>query len=54
MWHFGTWLSGGLGSVRFMVGLNDLKSLFQTKLFYDSMNINLHVSGLKVTNIYWW
>ncbi|KAK4828474.1 hypothetical protein QYF61_026699, partial [Mycteria americana] len=23
----GTWYSGGLGSVRFMVGLNDLKEL---------------------------
>ena len=27
----------GLGSVRFTVGLIDLKNLFQTKWFYDSM-----------------
>jgi len=26
----GTWFSGGLGSVRLMVGLEDLKGLFQT------------------------
>jgi len=25
------WFSGGLGSVRFTVGLNDLKGLFQLK-----------------------
>jgi len=35
MWHLGTWFSGGLGSVRFTVGLDDLKGLFQPKLFYD-------------------
>jgi len=28
---------GGLGSVRFMVGLDDLKDLFQPKKFYDSV-----------------
>lgn len=27
----GTWFSGGLGSVRLMVGLDDLKGLFQIK-----------------------
>ena len=27
----GTWFSGGLGSVRFAAGLDDLKGLFQTK-----------------------
>ena len=37
MWHLGTWFSSGLGSVRFMVGLNDLQGLFQPKCFYDSM-----------------
>lgn len=31
----GTRLSGGLGSVMFMVGPNDLKGFFQTKEFYD-------------------
>ncbi|KAK4824164.1 hypothetical protein QYF61_011291, partial [Mycteria americana] len=29
MWCLGTWYSGGLGSVRFTVGLDDLKGLFQ-------------------------
>jgi len=36
MWHLGTWFSGGLGSVRFMVGLNDLKGFFQPKRFYTN------------------
>ena len=36
MWCLGTWFSGGLGSLRFMVGLNDVKDLFQPKRFYDS------------------
>jgi len=39
MWHAGTWFSGRLGSVRFMVGLDDLQGLFQLKYFYDSMYI---------------
>ena len=30
-WCLGTWFSGGLGSVRFTVVLNDLKGLFQPK-----------------------
>lgn len=34
MW---TWFSGGFGSVMFMVVLNDLKGVFQLKLFYVSM-----------------
>ena len=38
MWHLWTWFSGGLGSVRFMVGLDDLKGLFQPKWLYDSWN----------------
>jgi len=29
--HLGTWIGGGLGSVRFAVGLDDLKGLFQPK-----------------------
>jgi len=33
----GTWFSGGFGSVRLMVGLDDLTGLFQHKLFYDSI-----------------
>ena len=37
MWHLGTWFSGGLGSARVMVGLDDLKGLFQPKRFYDSV-----------------
>lgn len=34
MWHSGTWLSGGLGSIELMTGLYDLKGLFQPQ-FYD-------------------
>ena len=37
MWHLGTWFSGGLGRVRFTVGLDDLKGLFQPKQFCDSL-----------------
>ncbi|KAK4825363.1 hypothetical protein QYF61_026882 [Mycteria americana] len=33
----GTWCSGGLGNVRFMVGLDDLKGLFQPIRFCDSL-----------------
>ncbi|KAK4821772.1 hypothetical protein QYF61_000833 [Mycteria americana] len=33
----GTWYSGGLGSVRFMVGLDDVKGLFQPIRFCDSL-----------------
>ena len=33
----GTWFSGGLGDVRFTVGLHDLEGLFQTKWFYKTM-----------------
>ena len=36
MWRLGTWFSGGLGSARLMVGLNDLQGLFKPKRFYDS------------------
>ncbi|KAK4817534.1 hypothetical protein QYF61_019452 [Mycteria americana] len=35
----GTWCSGGLGSVRFMVGLDDLKGLFQPIRFCDSVTL---------------
>jgi len=41
MRSLGTWFNGGLGSVRLMVGLSDLNSLFQPKQFYDSMNSDL-------------
>lgn len=37
IWCFGTQFSGGFSSVRLMVGLNDLRGLFQPKYFYDSM-----------------
>jgi len=30
------WFIDGLGRVRFTVGLDDLKGLFQSKLFYNS------------------
>ena len=34
------WFSGGLGSVRFVVGLEDLKGLFHPKWFYDCLILN--------------
>jgi len=37
MQSLGTWFSGGIESVRLMVGLDDLDSLLQPKEFYDSM-----------------
>ena len=37
MWCLGTWFSGGLGSIRLTLGLDDLKGPFQPKWFYDSM-----------------
>ena len=46
MWHFETWFSGGLGSVRFTVELDDLKGLFQSKWFHDSMKIFHSSAGL--------
>jgi len=36
VWHLVTWFSGGLGSIRFTVGLDNLQGLFQIKRFYDS------------------
>ncbi|KAK4822229.1 hypothetical protein QYF61_011870 [Mycteria americana] len=46
----GTWYSGGLGSVRFAVGLDDLKRLFQPIRFCDSdsVKISLTVFALKI------
>lgn len=38
--HLGMWLSGGLGHVRLMVGLNDLKGSFQPKQYHDSSYYN--------------
>ncbi|KAK4812720.1 hypothetical protein QYF61_015039 [Mycteria americana] len=38
----GTWCSGGLGSVRFTVGLDDLKGLFQPIRFCDSVILPQH------------
>jgi len=37
MWCLGTRFSGGLGSVQLMIGLDDLKGLFQHKWFQDSI-----------------
>lgn len=42
----GTWLSGGLGSVRLMVGLDDLKRLFQSKSFHDSVTFAVNLCTL--------
>lgn len=39
MWHLRTRFSCGFGSAGVAVGLDDLRDLFQHKLFYDSMNI---------------
>lgn len=36
MWCLETWLSGGLGSVGLMVGLNDLRGLIPPQGFCDS------------------
>lgn len=36
MWHLGIWLSGRLGSIKFIYRLDDCKGLFQLKLSYDS------------------
>jgi len=35
--HLETSFSGGLGSFRFVVGLDELQGLFQPKQFYDSL-----------------
>jgi len=37
MGSLGIWYSGGIDSIRLMVGLNDLDGLFQSKQFYDSV-----------------
>ena len=37
MWCLGTRFIGGLGNIRLIVGLKDLRGLFQPKLFYDSI-----------------
>lgn len=33
LWHLGTWFSGALGTAGGMVGLNNLRGLFQPKQF---------------------
>lgn len=35
MQHLGTQLSGGVGTIRLQVGLDDLKDVFQPKWFYE-------------------
>lgn len=35
MWLLETWFSSGLGSGGLVVGLNNLKGLFQSKQIYD-------------------
>lgn len=37
MWHVETWFGGEQSSAGLAVELDDLKSLFQPKRFYDSM-----------------
>ena len=41
MWCLGTWFSGGCGSFRLRVGLDDLKGLFQPKRFCDSVTLDV-------------
>jgi len=52
MWRLAPWFSGGLGSVRFMVGLDDLKGLsgsvilrrrFGTPAFGSCCHARFHV-----------
>ena len=45
MWRVGTWFSGGLGSARLTVGLNDLKGLFQRNRFYDATTLRTVTQG---------
>jgi len=52
--HLGTWFSGELGSVRFTVGFNDFKGLFQAELFYDSVFINEHLFALHLLPFLQW
>lgn len=37
VWHEGPWFGGEQGGAGFVVGLNDLRDLFQPKCSYDSM-----------------
>ena len=48
MWSLGTWFSGGLGSVRLMIGLN-LKGTFQHKWFYDSKILKCRCLHVDIT-----
>lgn len=45
----GTWFSGGPGSTRIMVRLDDLKSIFQSKRFSDSTNQNTRKGAAEET-----
>lgn len=37
MWYLGTWFSGSPGRARLVVGLDDLRGLFQPKWSYESV-----------------
>lgn len=41
MWHLGTWFSGGLHHIRWLIRLNYLKGLFQLTWFYEKQNLLL-------------
>lgn len=41
MWHLGTWSSGGLDSMRSVVGVDGLRGLIEPKRFNDSLIIIL-------------
>jgi len=42
MWHLGTLLSSGVGSVRVMLGLDDLKDLCHPTQFCDIYDVSFH------------
>ena len=42
MWHLGTQFSGGHGSARLMVALNDLKVFFPPKRFYAVLRLSYY------------
>lgn len=49
LWPSGTWFSEGLGSIRLMVGLDGLRSLFQHKQFHEKFpHMNSTVQQKKV------
>lgn len=46
MSHLGRWFGGGLGSVGGMIGLHDLRGLFQPQRFYAANTLHFKPSVL--------